>query len=140
SLYALPLLQKPGYQVGDRVPGHYLSNFNKAAQFTELFWQPEKLTTTETIEGLGELPNARLDVVAPFNGAATSDRFSWTGSYGLSGVLVATDRGLQDKLANDEFLSGVALATSAAAVVALVQEGSDRIRWPWTKRQPSPPQ
>jgi hypothetical protein len=56
----------------------------------------------------------------------------WTGSYGLSPQLSATDRDVEASRSHEEFYAGIAFAVAASALVALMQELPDR--WLWGNR------
>jgi hypothetical protein len=108
-----------------------------ASAVTSLYWNPQHLTTVQTLLGIGErLPG--WDIIdTPTTGVSESGDYVWTGSYGMSAVLSATDRGLEEQRSNYEFLSGIALASGFAALVALIQEGKDV--WPgWRRRRLRP--
>ena len=102
--------------------------------FAVRYFQPQHLTTTETLAGLGDqLSDSDIRVDIPSNGLIDSAGFIWQGSYGLSPRLLAVSRSSEDRQDQEEFLSGIALATAAAATVALIQEGSDT--WSWRRRR-----
>lgn len=112
--------------VGSRDPTHWIARGAPTAPY-KLFWNPQHLTTVESAQGLYPLTNLIVNVNEPANGIATADTYQWTGSYGLIGSLQAESRSDQEQRSNDEFYSGLAFATGAAALVALIQEGPDRI-------------
>jgi hypothetical protein len=109
------------------------------AKVQTLYWEPKTLVTTETIPDIADLvPLDTIQVNTPSTGTLQGRDFVWSGSFGLSAALLATNRSMADKRARNDFLSGVFLATSAAALIALIQEAPDQWPWRWWRRRRKP--
>jgi hypothetical protein len=93
-----------------------------------VFYGTAALTATETARGLGDLSGYTIDTAEPSNGVASNGSYTWTGSYGLSGTLVATPRNLVAEMSQFDFQSGIALGIAAALGVAFLQELPDEFR------------
>ena len=108
------------------------------------FDKPKAMQSSITLLGVGtQLNNSRIDVSTPPGGAVVDDNYRWTGSDTLAPYLNATEFSAADSRSRDDFLSGIAFATAAAALIALLQErrekkapAKERIA---TKRLPSTP-
>jgi hypothetical protein len=118
--------------LGDTRPSSYKVPSDEPVK--GLFWDPQTLTSTEVLDGVAD-DISRSDVILnlPSNGRVQGGGFVWTAPGELSPVLSTTNRDLNDARGRDEFYSGVALATAAAALIALVQEGPERFRF-WRRR------
>jgi hypothetical protein len=94
----------------------------------EVFWKPGHLNVAETLDVDGfRYENAILKSFLPSDGHVDGSKAFWRGEDGMTPELVAVGRDLEERRSRDEFLSGVALATGAAALIALVQEGPDKL-------------
>ena len=101
------------------------------AHIYTLYWEPKQIATSEALLGVGELiASDQVQVNVPSTGTPRGSDFLWTGSFGLSPALKATDSRVLETRSRNDLLLGIALATAAAASVALIQEGPDRLPWP----------
>lgn len=123
---------------GSRDPTKF--GFKKGAA---LFWEPNHLTTEERLSNVGyEMGDATVDVNLPATGTLQGNDFVWSGQLGLSPELSTTKRSAATRRSLYEFYSGIALASGAAALLALIQEGKDSIaetgaaRWVSRRRHP----
>jgi hypothetical protein len=92
----------------------------------ELYWQPKKLTSTESLEGVGDLiPLSTIRVNLPSNGSLQGNDIVWSGSFGLSATFSAVGREFEATRSRNDFLSGIFFAIAATAVIALIQELPD---------------
>ncbi len=108
----------------------------------ELYYQPQTLMTTETINGLRPyLQNAVIDSNLPGNGTLQGETYVWQATGWLEGYLSATEVSTSGAEANDDFYAGLAFATAAALAVACAQELKDTTRSPRRRRRrpDSPP-
>jgi hypothetical protein len=113
------------------------------AKVKTLYWEPKTLVTTEKLSDVGDfIPLDTIQLNTPSNGNVQGPYFVWNGSFGLSPALLATnrslDRSFELRRARNDFLSGVLLATSAAALIALIQEAPDQWPWRWWRRRRKP--
>jgi hypothetical protein len=109
------------------------------AKVKTLYWEPKTLVTTEALSDVADLiPFDTIQLNTPSNGNVQGRYFVWNGSFGLSPALLATNRSLELRRARNDFLSGVFLATSAAALIALIQETPDEWPWRWRRRRRNP--
>lgn len=92
-----------------------------------LYWNPEKLITEERVVGIGEKISGWNISDTPANGISGGGDYIWQGDYGLAGTLTAINPSAAESRASDEFYSGIALATAAAALIALLQEFKDAL-------------
>jgi hypothetical protein len=90
---------------------------------------PKNLSITERLAG-GATGLNRGDIKQdlPATGGVKGPDFVWQSDSGLSPTLIAVSRAAEQDYASDEFRSGVAFAISAAALIALLQEGPARLR------------
>jgi hypothetical protein len=134
-----------GYHAYPDVPSDNptVSVFDKPRQYSvpsgakvvALYWEPETLVTTEVLDDVADfIPLDTIQLNSPSTGNVQGQDFVWTGSFGLSAALLATNRGLEQRHLRNDFLSGVFLATSVAALIALIQETPDAWPWRWRRR------
>lgn len=89
---------------------------------------PKSLTITERLIGGAEgLGRSDIKQDLPATGGVKGPDFVWQSDSGMSPTLVAVSRTSEQDYASDEFRSGVAFAISAAALIALLQEGPTRV-------------
>ena len=110
------------------------ANYIGAAPATsarELYYDPQNLMTTESIDGLRtDLENSVVNSDLPGNGTLEGDAFVWQGTGWLEGYLSATELSASQTQANRDFYSGLAFGLAAAAGVAFLQEPA----LPWRRR------
>jgi hypothetical protein len=107
-------------------PKTWLDNTGKPMQ--ALFYPPAALSVSETLDNGGNAVSGS-DVLTDLPASSANNHaLVWRGSFGLSPVLRAVPRSTEETEKSDEFLSGVALATGAAGLVAFVQEAPDQLR------------
>ena len=91
--------------------------------YRTLFYEPSNLQTSERLSPIEEwLSHSDIQINQPETGTLENGAFVWRGTNGLAPVLRLVDRGAAEQRSRDEFLSGIALATAAATLVALIQE------------------
>ncbi|MGH3162187.1 MAG: hypothetical protein ACRDOC_09915 [Streptosporangiaceae bacterium] len=132
EMYLNPTL-RPGYNISDRTPSHYRISNQIGTAVQNLYWNPENLITEERILGVGERISGWNISDSPSGGLVDAGNFIWRGDYGLAGLLTAIDPSAAGSRDADEFFSGIALATAAAALIALLQECKDQ--YPFRKPQ-----
>jgi hypothetical protein len=94
----------------------------------ELLRMPKSLAITERlILGAEGLDRGDIKQDLPTTGGVEGSDFVWRSDTGISPTLIAVGRAAEQDYASDEFRSGVAFAISAAALIALLQEGPARI-------------
>ena len=94
----------------------------------ELFYPPATLSASETLDNGGDAVSDS-DVLTDLPASNVNNHaLVWRGSFGLSPVLRAVPRSTEETEKSDDFLSGIALATGAAGLVAFVQEAPDQLR------------
>jgi hypothetical protein len=136
DVFLYPNFTLPAGDIYSQQPAAYGASNSKPIE--ELFWEPPTMSTSEVLNDIGpDLLNANIQVNLPSNGTAEGANFAWTGSFGLSPVLRTSDRDAEDRRSRNEFYSGIALATAAAALIALIQELPDRFSL--RRKRPSPP-
>jgi hypothetical protein len=110
------------------------ANYLGAAPATsarELYYDPQNLMTTESIDGLRtDLENSVVNSDLPGNGTLEGDDYVWQGTGWLEGYLSATELSASQAQANRDFYSGLAFGLAAAAGVAFLQEPA----LPWRRR------
>lgn len=110
------------------------ANYIGAAPATsarELYYDPQNLMTTESIDGLRtDLENSVVNSDLPGNGTLEGDDYVWQGTGWLEGYLSATELSAGESQATWDFYSGIAFGLAAAALVAFVQEPA----LPWRRR------
>ncbi|SDO56724.1 hypothetical protein SAMN04515671_1355 [Nakamurella panacisegetis] len=88
-----------------------------------LFWEPQALTSSELLVGASDaLVRKSIRDSGQPSGVLQGGEFTWQGTYSLRPSLEAVSPEADDRHSRLDFLSGVALATAAAAFIALVQE------------------
>jgi hypothetical protein len=93
-----------------------------------LFYPPATLSASEILDN-GADAVSDSDVLTDLPASSASNHaLVWQGSFGLSPVLRAVPRSTEETEKSDDFLSGVALATGAAGLVAFVQEAPDQLQ------------
>jgi hypothetical protein len=95
-----------------------------------LFWAPHSVKIADVAtDAARTLSGVQIQTTNPFAPTTDAGDVVWrTTTSNLSPPrLVAVSRELQESKQRDEFLSGIALATGAAALIALLQEGPDEI-------------
>ncbi len=103
------------------------------------FYVPGTLSTSEILlKARDVVAHGDVQLNYPSNGTLEADAFVWRGEFGVSPELTVISREATNRANRDSFLSGVALASAAAALIALVQELPDRWR-PLRRRRPEPP-
>jgi hypothetical protein len=133
-VYLNPTL-KPKYQIPDQTPSHYEIPELSSYPVTNLYWNPAHLTTTEKALGVGEAISGWNISSTPSNGTSDAGDYMWQGDYGLAGVLKAINPAAAESRDSDEFFSGIALATAAAALIALLQECKDEFSFRKNKKK-----
>ena len=128
GIYLAPTLES-GYEVSDRNPSDYSVLSLPYAPVKDLYWNPEHLSTEEQVLGVGRQISGWNISATPPNGISDAGNYVWQGDYGLAGLLTAINPTVLDSRDSDEFLSGIALATGAAALIALLQECKDELRF-----------
>jgi hypothetical protein len=128
NTFSAKVTQKDNVKVFDEYDPRDYTLGDSTKEVSSLFWAPKTLQTTERVTAVGNyLYDSDILVNQPSSGTVVNGDFVWSGSYGVDPVLSAVNRDAEEHRARDEFLSGVALATAAAAFVALVQEAPDRM-------------
>jgi hypothetical protein len=93
------------------------------------FYVPDTLSTSESLlQARDVVANGDVEINYPGGGTLESDAFVWRGDYGVSPELTVVSRAARQRANRDAFLSGIALASAVAALIALVQELPDRWR------------
>ena len=101
--------------------GNYVGE--AAGSSRELYYQPQTLMTTETINSLRPyLQNAVIDSNLPGNGTLQGDTYVWQATGWLEGYLSATEVRTSSAEANHDFYAGLAFGTAAAFFIACAQE------------------
>jgi hypothetical protein len=126
ALHLNPTL-KPSYQISDQTPSHYKVADPSSSPVTNLYWNPAHLTTVERVLGVGQEISGWNISSTPSNGTSDAGNYVWQGDYGLAGNLSAINPTTAETRDFEEFLSGIALATAAAALIALLQECKDEV-------------
>jgi hypothetical protein len=126
GIYLNPTL-RAGRKISDRTPAHYFIPDQPGSTVRNLYWNPEKLITEERVVGIGEKISGWNISDTPANGISGGGDYIWQGDYGLAGTLTAINPSAAESRASDEFYSGIALATAAAALIALLQEFKDTL-------------
>ncbi len=109
-----------------------------------VFWEPQTIRSSVSISGVASsLTDKSIRVNVPSDGTVQGADFIWQGGYSLSPVLDAVSLDADAQNANYDFLSGIAFATAAAALIALLQERRAREKSHAARRsrcgRPSPP-
>jgi hypothetical protein len=128
SLYLLPAaIDDPYPSAGDQAIR------KPPAALRTHFYEPHELQTSEALlDARSLVTTGDVTINYPSNGTLESGAFVWRGEYALSPELAVVSRAAQDSRARYGFLSGIALATAVAALIALVQELPPRLtirRW-----------
>jgi hypothetical protein len=84
------------------------------------FYYPTTAATEEQVDA--SVVDYQIDASYPAPSNISPTRITWRGGAGLGAVFTATAGGAGDERARYSFLSGIALATAAAALIALLQE------------------
>ena len=126
------------HKISDRTPAHYTILDQPGSTVRNLYWNPEKLITEERVVGIGEKISGWNISDTPANGISGAGDYIWQGDYGLAGTLTAINPSAEESRASDEFYSGIALATAAAALIALLQEFKDVLPFRKTASASSP--
>ena len=106
-------------------PYFNLPDFNLPDSGTHrtIFYEPSNLQTSERLSPIEEwLSRSDIQINQPQTGTLENGAFVWRGTNGLAPVLRLVDRSAAERRGQDEFFLGIALATAAAVLVALVQE------------------
>jgi hypothetical protein len=115
------------------------ANYIGAAPATsarELYYDPQNLMTTESIDGLRtDLENSVVNSDLPGNGTLEGDDYVWQGTGWLEGYLSATELSAGESQANWDFSSGLVFGLAAAAGIAFLQEPV----LPWRRRDKRSP-
>jgi hypothetical protein len=110
------------------------ANYIGAAPATsprELYYDPQNLMTTESIDGLRtDLENSVVNSDLPGNGTLEGDDYVWQGTGWLEGYLSATELSASESQANCNFASGLVFGLAAAAGIAFLQDPA----LPWRRR------
>lgn len=121
GIYLSPILGL-NYKLSDRTPSHYQLPDITGSTAKRLYWNPERLSTVERVLGVSQMISGWNISDTPSNGVSEAGDYMWQGDYGLAGSLTAVSPSAVHDHDNDEFLSGIAWATGAAAFIALLQE------------------
>lgn len=117
----------------DTQPG---ANYQKLS--TVQYFVPIVLHTTEELDNVAtQLSNSQIGLDVPSSGTVAADNFRWSGREDLEAKLSATDFDALDRRDNDAFLSGIAFALAAAALIAWLQELKSEVSLPLRPRQVS---
>jgi hypothetical protein len=108
---------------------------HSSATLSDVFWEPALLSATETVRDVGgKLDRSRVLVANPSEYILESGNVSWHGSFDLQPFMVTETRSAADSRDRWDFLSGVAFATAAAALIAFFQETPDDVK-AWFRRR-----
>ena len=126
QLVYMPLLPKTAKTHPVNDPRSWVDHTGKPMR--ALFFPPATLSASEILDNGGDAVSDS-DVLTDLPASNVDDHaLVWRGSFGLSPVLRAVPRSTEEAEKSDDFLSGVALATGAAGLVAFVQEAPDHLR------------
>jgi hypothetical protein len=118
--------------------GHSPADYKSAhssASLSEVFWEPALLSATETVRDVGgKLDQSSVLVANPSEYVLESGNVTWHGSFDLQPFMVTETRTAADTRDRWDFLSGVAFATAAAALIAFFQETPDDVKT-WFRRR-----
>jgi hypothetical protein len=121
-----PMLRSPGLAASSSAS--YIGA-SSAASTRQLYYDPQSLMTTESINGLRtDLENSVINSNLPGNGTLQGDDYVWQETGWLEGYLSATELSASESQANWDFFSGIAFGLAAAVGVAFAQEPSP-LRW-----------
>lgn len=84
------------------------------------FYYPATIATEEQVDA--SLVDYEIGASYPAAATISPEALTWHGGAALGAVLTATASGAEDERARYSFLSGIALATAAAALIAFLQE------------------
>lgn len=85
------------------------------------------------------MAGAQIQANSPSNGIFDGQSFKWSGNYGLEPYLSLVQPDELERRSSDDFLSGILLASAAAALIAFFQEVPDAVktsRWLVRRRAP----
>ena len=135
-----PQLRAPA--AGAQAPQSYQTLPHATGPTGLAYFGPATVSTQAILQlrGQSQLINYRVDQIDPTDGTFQDGNFLWSGSGYIEPTAYMTNPVSDNSRANDEFISGVALAVAATAFVALMQEirrdgGGANPRGPATARE-----
>ena len=135
-----PQLRAPA--AGAQAPQSYQTLPHATGPTGLAYFGPATVSTQAILQlrGQSQLINYRVDQIDPTDGTFQDGNFLWSGNGYIEPTAYMTNPVSDNSRANDEFISGVALAVAATAFVALMQEirrdgGGANPRGPATARE-----
>ena len=96
----------------------------------DLYFVPENLSTVAKLENAEldfiQTNEYHIDQIIPQSGDFQGRDLVWRGDLSLDASIAATTPGEEVRIANDDFYSGIFIATAAAIAIALLQELANR--------------